>query len=71
VAYVLTTPVIQMMVKQGHLLVETLVKKNEPLVYYHGAAWDKAGKIILAKDWFKYLQTFQNSIKNPISISIK
>lgn len=68
---VLTTPVSQMMVKQGHLLAGTVVNSNTSLIYYHGAAWDKAGKIKTADDWFRYLQLFQNKLKYPLHISVK
>ena len=71
VGCILTTPVTRMLVKQGHLLAETLAREETALIYYNGAAWTKAGLILSANDWFQYLQTFQNNIKNPLHISIQ
>jgi len=71
VAVLFSTPVAQMMVKQGQLLAEGIVPDNEPFIYYNGAAWDKAGRIETAKDWFQYLQQFQRQLNNRLSITIK
>lgn len=53
------------------LLAKIEVKNNEPVVYYSGAAWDKAGQIKTAKQWFDYLNTFAQELKNPLLISVK
>lgn len=71
VAVLFSTPVTQMMVKQGQLLAESIVLNNEPFIYYNGAVWDKAGIIQSAKDWFDYLQQFQRQLNNKLKITIR
>ncbi|HEX8013950.1 MAG TPA: DUF4861 family protein [Flavobacterium sp.] len=71
VGSILTTPVTNMWIDKIQLLAKTTVKNNEPIVYYTGAAWDKAGKITDAKKWFEYLSTFHQEIKNPLIVSLK
>ena len=71
VGSILTTPVTNMGADKIQLLAKTTVKTNEPIVYYTGAAWDKAGKITDAEKWFDYLNNFYQKIQNPLAISIK
>lgn len=71
VGSILTTPATAMWVTKEQLLTKTAVKNNEPLVYYTGAAWDRAGKITTAKQWFNYLDQFNEELKNPLIISVK
>jgi len=53
------------------LLAKTEAKSNEPIVYYSGAAWDKAGEIKNSKQWFDYLNSFAQNLKYPLIISVK
>jgi hypothetical protein len=71
VGSILTTPVSNMLVGNTQMLAKTTVKNNEPIIYYSGAAWDKAGKITNAKQWFKYLDTFYQQIKKPLIVNVK
>ena len=71
VGSILTTPANAMWVNKEQLLTKTTVRNNEPLVYYTGAAWDKAGKITSARQWFNYLDHFNEELKNPLTISVK
>ncbi|MFL9829322.1 DUF4861 family protein [Flavobacterium sp. ST-87] len=71
VGAILTTPVINMLVNKQQLLAKTTVKNNESIVYYAGAAWNKAGKITNSKKWFDYLNDFNQSIKNPLIVTVK
>ncbi|MDR7209569.1 DUF4861 family protein [Flavobacterium piscis] len=71
VGSVLTTPVKNMWADKIQLLAQTEVKSNEPIIYYTGAAWDKAGKITDAKKWLEYLENFSQEIRNPLVISVK
>jgi hypothetical protein len=71
VACIVTIPVSQMMVGQGQLLAETKLPATGSLVYYNGAAWDKAGQITSANDWFGHIYSFQNRVNNPLRISFK
>jgi hypothetical protein len=71
VGSILTTPVSNILVGNMQMLAKTTVNNNEPIIYYSGAAWDKAGKITNAKQWFKYLDTFYQQIKNPLIVNVK
>jgi hypothetical protein len=71
VGSILTTPVSNILVGNMQMLAKTTVKNNEPIIYYSGAAWDKAGKITNAKQWFKYLDTFYQQLKNPLIVNVK
>lgn len=68
---ILTSPVSNMWADKIQLLAKTTVQNNEPIVYYAGAAWDKAGKFTDAKKWFEYLENFSKKIKNPLAVSVK
>ncbi|WP_230470583.1 DUF4861 family protein [Flavobacterium cheongpyeongense] len=70
VGSILTTPT-NMWADKVQLLAKTTVNNNEPIIYYTGAAWDKAGKFTDAKKWFEYLENFSLEIKNPLIISVK
>ena len=71
VGSILTTPVSTMWVNKTQILAKTTVNNNEPIVYYSGAAWDKAGKITNSKQWFDYLNHFYQELQNPLIVSIK
>lgn len=71
VGSILTTPVTNIWADTAQILAKTTVRSNEPIVYYTGAAWDKAGKITNAKQWFEYLDNFNQQLKNPLVVSVK
>jgi len=71
VGAILTTAVSTISVATAQILAKTEVKNNQPIVYYSGAAWDKAGKITSAAQWFGYLNTFSQELKNPLIVSVK
>ncbi|MEN9906913.1 MAG: hypothetical protein RLZZ540_54 [Bacteroidota bacterium] len=71
VGSILTTPVTNMWVDAAQIIAKTTVQNNEPIVYYTGAAWDKAGKITDAKKWFDYLNNFYQGVKNPLIVTVK
>ena len=71
VGSILTTPVSNMQVGKSQILAVTFVKNNEAIVYYTGAAWDKAGKITNGKQWFSYLDNFYQQIKEPLIVSVQ
>ncbi|MEC3881520.1 DUF4861 family protein [Parapedobacter sp. 10938] len=47
------------------------VRDGEPIVYYNGGAWDRAGKFMSASDWFGYLQATKNKEASPLQVEIK
>ncbi|RXM47841.1 DUF4861 domain-containing protein [Flavobacterium sp. YO12] len=71
VGTILTSPVSNMFVDNKQLLAKTTVKSNESIVYYAGAAWNKAGEIIDSKQWFEYLDRFFQQIKEPLIVTLK
>lgn len=71
VGAILSNPADKMWVDQQQLLAKTSVKNNETIVYYAGAAWDKAGQITNSKQWMNYLKHFNEEIKNPLIINMK
>lgn len=71
VGSILTTPVSTMWVNKTQILAKTTVNNNEPIVYYSGAVWDKAGKITNSKQWFDYLNHFYQELQNPLIVIVK
>lgn len=71
VGTILTTLVSNITVGSAQLLAKTEAKNNEAIVYYAGASWDRAGIITNAIQWFDYLKTFSQELKNPLIVSIK
>jgi len=71
VGSILTTPVSTMWVNKTQILAKTTVNNNEPIAYYSGAAWDKAGKITNSKQWFDYLNHFYQELQNPLIVIVK
>jgi hypothetical protein len=61
----------KMWIDGTQIVTKTEVKNNEPIVYYAGAVWDKAGKITTNQQWLEYLSIFQNQLKNPLIIKVK
>ena len=44
---------------------------GEPIVYYNGGAWDRAGEITSAADWFAYFQAVKDRVATPLQVEIK
>lgn len=55
---------------ETHLLQETMSKNGEAVIYYTGAAWNKAGAISTAEEWFRYLNLYKSTINSPLEIKI-
>lgn len=56
---------------QVHLLNPGTAGNGQPYEYYFGAAWNKGGRITSAKEWFHYLETFAQKIKQPLQVKIQ
>jgi hypothetical protein len=56
-------------IQDSQFLAIVRLAPGQHLRYYQGAAWDKAGQITSSADWFSYLYTFKNNIKNPWLLS--
>lgn len=57
--------------KSNQLLGITRAKSTQPIVYYTGAAWNKAGEITDSKQWFNYLSNFNEKLKQPLKVRVK
>lgn len=69
-AVLLKTP-IQIKQKHNQLLGIGTAKTDQPIIYYTGAAWNKAGEFTDSKQWFDYLQNFNHKLKQPLKVKVK
>ncbi|MHA7610320.1 DUF4861 family protein [Elizabethkingia meningoseptica] len=52
-----------------HLGEKFILKNNQPLTFYSGAAWSKAGVIQNNNEWKKYLEQFAYKSGNPVKVT--
>lgn len=52
-------------------LIKTTIKNGKPLVYYTGAAWNKAGKITSADDWEDFVEDYAESLRKPLHVKLR
>jgi len=71
VGCVFSAPVQTMMIRNGQFLSLQQARSGEPLVYYRGAAWDKAGRITSASEWFKHIRQYQQQLNSPIRVTVQ
>lgn len=64
-------PKITMNVSHEQLLAHTTAQSGVPVVYYNGAAWDKAKEITTAGQWFAYLQNFKQNLAQPLTVNVQ
>jgi hypothetical protein len=64
-------PVQQMMMNKEHLLAVVQATTGQPVIYFHGAAWDKGGAITSSQKWFDYLKFYKQKIENPLTIVVR
>ncbi|HEX5024298.1 MAG TPA: DUF4861 family protein [Agriterribacter sp.] len=67
----ITASASKMLVNDQHLLSIAQTHNNIPLVYYTGAAWNKAGVIINAGQWFEYVNDYAKQLQQPLKIEVK
>jgi hypothetical protein len=60
----------RMSVNNKHYLIRIKPTSNS-FIYYSGASWNKAGKILNEEDWFNYLNQYKYKLVNPIQVSFK
>ena len=63
-----TKPIQQILLTPDHLLTIAQIRNEEPLLYYSGAVWDKAGQMTSANLWFNYLQLRQLTLAKPLKV---
>ncbi|WP_316789522.1 DUF4861 family protein [Pedobacter frigoris] len=62
---------VKMSIDKTHLLAQTIARNNQAIVYYNGAAWDKANEITNAQQWFNYLDAFKRKLSQPLKVSVE
>ena len=70
VGVILANPTKEMSLAHEHLLSHTSIQNNKPFVYYNGGAWNRAGIIKTADEWFKYLENYKYRLDTPLTIEI-
>ncbi len=53
-----------------NLLTLARVQSGQPLRYYIGAGWSKAGDFSTQDDWVKYLESKAKRINNPVTVAV-
>lgn len=63
---VISSDLSEMNFRERQWIAQTKVTSGKPLVYYVGAAWDKAGGITNAQQWFDYCKQQKESVANSV-----
>jgi hypothetical protein len=64
-------PAVGIKVTATQLLMQTSTPKAKPIVYYTGAAWNKAGAFTDAQTWFSHVQMKKTKIMQPLQVGIE
>jgi hypothetical protein len=67
----LLEPAVGIKVTATQLLMQTSTTKAKPIVYYTGAAWNKAGVFTDAQGWFSHVQLAKTKIMQPLQVGIE
>jgi hypothetical protein len=67
----LLEPAVGIKVTATQLLLQTSTPKAKPIVYYTGAAWNKAGVFTDAQTWFSHVQLTKTKIMQPLQVGIE
>jgi hypothetical protein len=67
----LLEPAVGIKVTATQLLMQTSTPKAKPIVYYTGAAWNKAGVFTDAQTWFSHVQLTKTKIMQPLQVGIE
>ncbi len=67
----LLEPALGIKVTATQLLMQTSTPKAKPIVYYTGAAWNKAGVFTDAQGWFSHVQLAKTKIMQPLQVGIE
>lgn len=71
VGTIVADPKLKMKVSNEQLLTQTSTKSGTAIVYYNGAAWNKAGEITTATAWFDYLNNFKQVLEQPLKVTVQ
>jgi hypothetical protein len=67
----LLEPAVGIKVTATQLLMQTSTPKAKSIVYYTGAAWNKAGVFTDAQTWFSHVQLTKTKIMQPLQVGIE
>jgi len=67
----LLEPAVGAKVTATQLLMQTSTPKAKPILYYTGAAWNKAGVFTDAQTWFSHVQLAKTKIMQPLQVGIE
>ena len=67
----LLEPALGIKVTATQLLMQTSTPKAKPIVYFTGAAWNKAGVFTDAQGWFSHVQLAKTKIMQPLQVGIE
>lgn len=70
VGCVFTQPIKNVFMQKGQMFSLLEARSGQPVTYYRGAAWDKAGDITSAKDWFSYIRDYRQKINQPMKVAV-
>lgn len=70
IGVVMATPATEMAMEKGHLLSIVPTAAANKVVYYTGGAWNKAGLITNAGEWFRYLEQEAQKLRKPVQVRI-
>jgi hypothetical protein len=68
VGTILSSPAERTLSTNRQLLTVKNAVAGKPLIYYTGAAWNKAGVFTSPEKWFEYLKAFQERLKTPLEV---
>ncbi|SHF44897.1 DUF4861 family protein [Pedobacter caeni] len=71
VGTIVADPKLKMKVSNEQLLTQTSTKNGTAVVYYNGAAWNKAQEITSASAWFDYLNNFKQALEQPLKVTVQ
>jgi len=52
-------------------LLHTVVNNKKSFIYYNAAAWDRAGQITTAQEWFAFIKILNQKLQTPLIVSLK
>ena len=67
----LLEPAAAVKVTATQLLMQTSTPKFKPIVYYTGAAWNKAGVFKDASSWFSHVLQAKSKLQTPLQVSVR
>ncbi|WP_028297177.1 DUF4861 family protein [Olivibacter sitiensis] len=71
IAVLSAVPATKIFEEEEQLLSLYTARNGEPITYYNGAAWNKAGKIKTEEEWTEYLEDYLLRLNQPLIVTVK